>query len=488
MQQAATMFEKIWADHVIVAAPEGEDLLYVDLNFMNEGGAFLAFDQLRLEGRKVHRPLQNIPITDHYIPTTNRHLGIPGIPNPEIRHVVEMQDNNARDFGLPHIHMNHPNQGIAHVVAPELGLALPGMLITCNDSHTATNGALGAVASPIGASMQLRHVLATQTVWLKKPKTMRIELDGPMPFGVSPKDVILSVIRDIGIGGATGYCVEYAGSAIRTMSMEGRLTICNMSIEAGARLGMIAPDDTTFSYLADRPLAPKGAAWDSALAYWKTLPSDDEATFDRNHRFDVASLAPLVSWGTSPEDCASIDDVVPDPASITDTERRSHTERALQYMNLDSRNPPVAHCDRPRVHRLMHEQPDRGPARRGGGSQGAARLCSRDGFARLDQSKGAGGSRGTRPDFRRRRPRVAGCRMLDVQWLERRVGGAGRTLRVDHKPEFRGASGAQRAHAHHEPGHGRRRRRRWKAGGRPSSRAGRSMIRDSVAAKRRWVS
>jgi 3-isopropylmalate/(R)-2-methylmalate dehydratase large subunit len=334
MQQAATMFEKIWADHVIVAAPEGEDLLYVDLNFMNEGGAFLAFDQLRLEGRKVHRPLQNIPITDHYIPTTNRHLGIPGIPNPEIRHVVEMQDNNARDFGLPHIHMNHPNQGIAHVVAPELGLALPGMLITCNDSHTATNGALGTVASPIGASMQLRHVLATQTVWLKKPKTMRIELDGTMPFGVSPKDVILSVIRDIGIGGATGYCVEYAGSAIRTMSMEGRLTICNMSIEAGARLGMIAPDDTTFSYLADRPLAPKGAAWDSALAYWKTLPSDDEATFDRNRRFDVASLAPLVSWGTSPEDCASIDDVVPNPASITDTERRSHTERALQYMKL----------------------------------------------------------------------------------------------------------------------------------------------------------
>ena len=332
--QQATMFEKIWADHVIVAAPEGEDLLYVDLNFMNEGGAFLAFDQLRLEGRKVHRPLQNIPITDHYIPTTNRHLGIPGIPNPEIRHVVEMQDNNARDFGLPHIHMNHPNQGIAHVVAPELGLALPGMLITCNDSHTATNGALGTVASPIGASMQLRHVLATQTVWLKKPKTMRIELDGPMPFGVSAKDVILSVIRDIGIGGATGYCVEYAGSAIRTMSMEGRLTICNMSIEAGARLGMIAPDDTTFSYLADRPLAPKGAAWDSALAYWKTLPSDDEATFDRNRRFDVASLAPLVSWGTSPEDCASIDDVVPDPASITDMERRSHTERALQYMNL----------------------------------------------------------------------------------------------------------------------------------------------------------
>jgi 3-isopropylmalate/(R)-2-methylmalate dehydratase large subunit len=334
MQQPTTMFEKIWADHLIVAPPGGEDLLYVDLNFMNEGGAFLAFDQLRMEGRKVHRPLQNVPITDHYIPTTNRHLGIAGIPNPEIRHVVEMQNDNARDFGLPHIHMNHRNQGIAHVVAPELGLTLPGMLITCNDSHTATNGALGTVASPIGASMQLKHVLATQTVWLKKPKTMRIEFDGALPFGVSAKDAILSVIQAIGVGGAAGYCVEYSGSAIRAMSMEGRLTICNMSIEAGARLGMIAPDDTTFSYLADRPLAPKGAQWDAALAYWKTLPSDDEATFDREIRFDVARLAPIVSWGTSPEDCASIDDFVPEPSRISDAERRSHVERALQYMRL----------------------------------------------------------------------------------------------------------------------------------------------------------
>src|SRR5262245_13870921 len=334
MPPGATMFEKIWSDHVIVAAPDGEDLLYVDLNFMNEGGAFLAFDQLRMEGRKVRRPLQNVPITDHYIPTINRHLGIARIPNPEIRHVVEMQDSNARDFGLPHIHMTHPNQGIAHVVAPELGLALPGMLITCNDSHTATNGGLGAIASPIGASMQLRHVLATQTVWLKKPKTMRIMLDGILPLGVSAKDVILSVIQKIGIGGATGYCVEYAGSTIRSMSMEGRLTVCNMSIEAGARLGMIAPDDTTFSYLAERPLAPKGAAWDAALAFWKTLPSDDGATFDLERRFDVTQLAPIVSWGTSPEDCASIDDVVPDPSGIADPERRAHVERALQYMKL----------------------------------------------------------------------------------------------------------------------------------------------------------
>ena len=348
MRQQATMFEKIWNDHVIVAAPEGEDLLYVDLNLINEGGSFMAFDQLRMEGRSVRRPQQNLPITDHYLPTINRQLGIPGIANPEIRHVVAMQDSNARDFGLPHIHMHHPNQGIAHVVAPELGLTLPGMLITCNDSHTATNGALGALASPIGASNQLRHVLATQTVWLKKPKTMRICLDGVLPFGVSAKDVILSVIREIGIGGATGYALEYAGSSIRSMSMEARLTICNMSIEAGARIGMIAPDDTTYSYLADRPHAPKGEAWDAALRFWVTLPSDDEARFDRERRFDVENLAPIVSWGTSPEDCASIDGVVPDPSGISSHDRRAHDERALQYMQLTA-GTPLSHIEIDRV-------------------------------------------------------------------------------------------------------------------------------------------
>jgi 3-isopropylmalate/(R)-2-methylmalate dehydratase large subunit len=230
--------------------------------------------------------------------------------------------------------MHHRNQGIAHVIAPELGLTLPGMLITCNDSHTATNGALGAIASPIGASNQLRHVLATQTVWLRKPKAMRIRLDGMLPFGVEAKDAVLSVIREIGIGGAAGYAVEYAGSSIRAMSMEARFTICNMSIESGAAIGMIAPDDTTFSYLAERPYAPKGPAWDAALEYWNALPSGDEAAFDKEYRFDIAQLAPIVSWGTSPEDCAAIDDVVPSPSSIADPERRAHVERALQYMRL----------------------------------------------------------------------------------------------------------------------------------------------------------
>jgi 3-isopropylmalate/(R)-2-methylmalate dehydratase large subunit len=334
-----TLFEKIWSDHVIVVSPQGEDLLYVDFNLINEGQSFLAFDQLRIEGRRSRRPQQHLAVTDHYLPTVNRSLGPAGIANPEIRRVVEMLDENATEFGLPHVGMHHVDQGIAHVIAPELGFAQPGMLITCNDSHTATNGAFGALAIPIGGSNQLRHVLATQTVWLKKPKTMRISIDGTLPEAVTAKDVILSIIRDIGVGGATGYAVEYAGSAVRAMSMEGRMTVCNMSIEAGARIGMIGPDDTTYQFLAGRDNAPKGADWPTALAYWATLPSDDGAGFDRELRFDAGRLAPVVSWGTSPEDCAPVGDSVPDPSVIADADRRRHVERALDYMRLTPATP-----------------------------------------------------------------------------------------------------------------------------------------------------
>ena len=302
MTAPRTLFEKIWSDHVIVVSPQGEALLYVDFNLINEGQSFLAFDQLRIEGRQSRRPEQHLAVTDHYLPTINRERGTAGMPNAEIRRVVEMMDENARDFRLPHVGWFHRDQGIAHVIAPELGISQPGMLITCNDFHTATNGACGALAVPIGGGNQLRHVVATQTVWLKKPKTMRILIDGELPKAVTAKDIILSIIRDIGVGGATGYAVEYSGSAIRALSMEGRLTICNMSIEAGARIGMIGPDDTTYQFLSGRKFAPKGADWDKALAYWRTLPTDGDATFDRELRFDAARLAPMVSWGTSPED------------------------------------------------------------------------------------------------------------------------------------------------------------------------------------------
>ena len=334
MSAPRTLFEKIWSDHVIVVSPQGEELLYVDFNLINEGQSFLAFDQLRMEGRQSRCPQQHLAVTDHYLPTVNRERGTDGMANPEIRRVVEMLDENSRDFKLPHVGWYHRDQGIAHVIAPELGISQPGMLITCNDSHTATNGALGALAVPIGGGNQLRHVVATQTVWLQKPKTMRISIDGALPKAVTAKDVILSIIREIGVGGATGHAVEYAGSTIRAMSMEGRLTMCNMSIEAGARIGMVGPDDTTYQFLAGRTNAPKDSDWDRALAYWKRFPTDAEAVFDRELRFEAATLAPMVSWGTSPEDCAPVTDAVPDPADIGDAERRRHVERALDYMKL----------------------------------------------------------------------------------------------------------------------------------------------------------
>jgi 3-isopropylmalate/(R)-2-methylmalate dehydratase large subunit len=336
---ARTLFENIWAEHVIVVSPQGEELLYVDFNMINEGQSFLAFDQLRKEGRTSRRPQQHLAVTDHYLPTINRDRGTAGILNPEIRRVVEMMDENATEFKLPHIGWYHPDQGIAHVIGPELGISQPGMLISCNDSHTATHGACGVLAVPIGGGSQLRHVVATQTLWLKKPKTMRISIDGGLPQTVTAKDVILSIINRIGVGGGTGYAVEYAGSTIRSMSMEGRLTICNMSIEAGARIGMIAPDETTYKFLSGRRYAPKGADWDKAVGYWKTLPSDPNAKFDHELSLDAAKLAPMVTWGTSPEDCSPVDGVVPDPSVIGDGDRRRHVERALDYMKLKPMTP-----------------------------------------------------------------------------------------------------------------------------------------------------
>ena len=339
MSGPRTLFEKIWADHVIVVSPQDEELLGVDFNLINEGQSFLAFDQLRMEGRKARRPERHLAVTDHYLPTVNRSLGTAGMTNPEIRRVVEMLDENSAEFKLPHVGWFHSDQGIAHVISPELAISQPGMLITCNDSHTATNGACGALAVPIGGGNQLRHVIATQTVWLKKPKTLRIFIDGALPDAVTAKDVILSIIHEIGVGGATGYAVEYAGSAIRAMSMESRLTVCNMSIEGGARIGMIAPDDTTCHYLCGRRYAPQGKDWNAALRHWRALPTDDGAIFDRELHFDAGRLAPMVSWGTSPEDCSPVNGAVPDPSRIADAERRRHVERALDYMRLTPATP-----------------------------------------------------------------------------------------------------------------------------------------------------
>src|SRR5579871_3819745 len=323
-----TLFEKIWRDHV-VTEQDGAALLYVDRNYVHEG-SFHAFANLWHAGRTVRRPRQTFGFADHYVPTKD--LDRP-IADPEVRNMVELFDANTKRAGIEAYNLADSRQGIVHVVGPELGLTQPGLVIVCGDSHTSTHGALGALAFGIGAS-ELEHVLSTQTVWQKRPKTMRIAVDGALGPHVTAKDVILGIIAKIGAGGAVGHVIEYAGSAIRALSVESRLTVCNMSIEAGARAGMIAPDDTTYQFLHGRPRTPQGKDWDAALALWRALPSDPDARFDREVALDAATLAPTVTWGTSPEDALPITARVPDPAAAPDAAKRAGIERALAYMGL----------------------------------------------------------------------------------------------------------------------------------------------------------
>jgi 3-isopropylmalate/(R)-2-methylmalate dehydratase large subunit len=332
MDAPRTMFEKIWERHVILTRRENEALFYIDRNIVHEG-SFHAFGQLAREGRRVRRPRQNIATADHYVPTAGRGQGLAGVTDPEVRGMIELLDKNAAEHGLLHLGIDDPRQGIVHVVGPELGYTQPGLTLACGDSHTSTHGALGAYAFGIGAS-QLKQVLATQCLWQKKPRTLRVTVDGRLASGVGGKDVILAIIAKIGTAGATGHVVEYAGAAIRALSIEGRLTVCNMSIEAGARAGMIAPDDTTYAFLDGREYAPKGKNWEQALAFWRTLPSDDGARFDHDVHLDGSHLAPMLTWGTSPEDADAIDARVPDPAQMTDAGKRAHAEQALDYMGL----------------------------------------------------------------------------------------------------------------------------------------------------------
>jgi 3-isopropylmalate/(R)-2-methylmalate dehydratase large subunit len=331
MTRARTLFDKIWEQHVITRR-EGEALLYIDRNFVHEG-AFHAFGALAKEGRKVRRPRQTFATADHYVPTLGRERGLAGIADPEVRGMVELLEHNARENNVLHLGIDDRRQGIVHVVGPELGITQPGLTITCGDSHTSTHGALGALAFGTGAS-QLKQILATQCLWQKKPKTLRIVVDGTLGRGVGAKDVILSIIAKIGTAGATGHAIEYAGSAIRALSMEGRLTVCNMSIEAGARAGMVAPDDTTFQYLYGREFAPQGSDWERALAWWRTLPTDDGASFDREVRIDADTLEPTITWGTTPEEALPVSARIPKPNELASADKRTHAEQALTYMGL----------------------------------------------------------------------------------------------------------------------------------------------------------
>jgi 3-isopropylmalate/(R)-2-methylmalate dehydratase large subunit len=325
-----TLPEKVWDRHVVHAAPGGPDLLYIDLHLVHEVTSPQAFDGLRISGRGVRRPDLTVATEDHNVPTAD--IDQP-IADPISARQVEVLRQNTAEFGIVNFPMGDPGQGIVHVIGPEQGRTLPGMTIVCGDSHTATHGAFGALAFGIGTS-EVEHVLATQTLPQVRPKWMSVEVDGELPTGVTAKDVILAIIGTIGTGGGIGHVIEYRGSTIRSMSMEGRMTVCNMSIEAGAKAGLVAPDETTFAYLAGRAHVPTGQAWEDALASWRELRSDDGATWDREVRIDAATLRPQVTWGTNPGQVASIDDVVPSPDSFADATTRETVSRALEYMGL----------------------------------------------------------------------------------------------------------------------------------------------------------
>ncbi len=332
MSAPKTLFDKIWDAHVVHRQDDGTCLIYIDRHLVHEVTSPQAFEGLRNAKRAVRAPNRTLAVADHNIPTTDRSAGI---ADEESRIQVEALEKNAAEFGVPYFAMDDKRQGIVHVIGPEQGFTLPGMTIVCGDSHTATHGAFGALAFGIGTS-EVEHVLATQTLIQKPAKNMRITVDGALADGVTAKDVILAIIGKIGTAGGTGHVIEFAGSAIRGLSMEGRMTVCNMAIEAGARAGMIAPDETTFAYLQDLPMTPKGEHWDKAVAYWRNLPSDEGARYDSEIAMVAEDIAPTVTWGTSPEDAIAINGVVPDPTKEKDPSKRAKIERAIEYMGLEA--------------------------------------------------------------------------------------------------------------------------------------------------------
>ena len=331
MTSPRTLAQKVWDRHVVHSAPDEPDLLYIDLHLVHEVTSPQAFDGLRMSGRTVRRPDLTVATEDHNVPTAD--IDQP-IADPISARQVEVLRQNTAEFGIVNFPMGNPGQGIVHVIAPEQGRTLPGMTVVCGDSHTATHGAFGALAFGIGTS-EVEHVLATQTLPQSRPKWMAVTVEGTAPVDVTAKDIVLAIIGRIGTGGGIGHVIEYRGSAIRALSMEGRMTLCNMSIEAGAKAGLVAPDDTTFDYLNGRTHAPKGAQWEAAVADWRTLVTDDGAVFDKEVVIDAATLRPQVSWGTNPGQVASIDDVIPAPAQFDDPTTRETVSRALEYMGLE---------------------------------------------------------------------------------------------------------------------------------------------------------
>ncbi|MDR2219099.1 MAG: 3-isopropylmalate dehydratase large subunit [Methylobacillus sp.] len=334
---AKTLYDKLWETHVVHEEADGTSLIYIDRHLVHEVTSPQAFEGLKLAGRKPWRVASMLAVSDHNVPTTDRNHGI---ADPVSRLQIETLDKNCAEFGVTEFRMNDPRQGIVHVIGPEQGATLPGMTVVCGDSHTSTHGAFGALAHGIGTS-EVEHVMATQCLMAKKSKSMLVKVEGELPHGVTAKDIALAVIGEIGTAGGTGHAIEFAGSAIRALSMEGRMTLCNMAIEAGARAGMVAVDDTTINYIKGRPFAPQGEQWNQAVAYWRTLHSDAGARFDAVVELDAAKIKPQVTWGTSPEMVTAIDGHVPDPATMSDAVKREGAERALNYMRL-APNTPIA--------------------------------------------------------------------------------------------------------------------------------------------------
>ena len=453
MAKPRTLFDKIWDNHLVHQQDDGTCLIYIDRHLVHEVTSPQAFEGLRTAGRKVHQPKATLAVADHNVPTTDRSKGI---EEPESRIQVETLEANCRDFGVPYFGMSDIRQGIVHIIGPEQGFTQPGMTIVCGDSHTSTHGAFGALAFGIGTS-EVEHVLATQTLIQKPAKNMRVTVEGKVGPGVTAKDIVLAIIGRLGTAGGTGYVIEYAGDAIRDLSMEGRMTVCNMTIEAGARAGLIAPDETTFAYLKGRPMAPKGGAWDQAVAFWKSLPSDAGAKFDSEIVLKGADIVPQVTWGTSPEDVLPITDVVPNPTNIADENKRRAVERSLEYMGLKPGTKLaevkvdrvfIGSCTNGRIEDL------RAAASVAKGRKVAAQR-ERDGGARLRPGEAPGGRGGIGQDLPRGRLRMARARLLHVPGDEPGQAGARRALRVNVEPQFRRPPGPRRPHPPRQPGDGR---------------------------------
>ena len=443
---ATTLFDKIWSAHEVAPG-----LIFIDLHLVHEVTSPQAFDGLRLNDRIVRRPDRTLATADHNVPTDGTPVAA-RIADELSRIQVETLERNCDQFGVPVYSLGSDRRGIVHIIGPELGVTQPGMTIVCGDSHTATHGAFGALAFGIGTS-EVEHVLATQTLQQPKPRSMRIRYEGSLGAGVTPKDLILGTIGQMGTNGAAGHVVEYAGPAIEALSMEGRMTICNMTIEGGGRAGMVAPDDTTFAWLEGRVAAP--ADLDAAVAGWRALRTDDGAAFDREIVVDAGALSPLVTWGTTPAQVVGVGDR---------GARAGHRDRralaALHGARAGHADP--GHPARPRLHRLVHERPDRRPARRrprGRGPHGV-RGRQRDGRARVRAGARPGRGRGARPRVHRRRVRLADRRLLDVPGHEPRHPEPGRALRLDLEPQLRGPPGARRAHPPRLTRDGRRGRHR----------------------------